>query len=310
MALSVSQANTVSRTIYGKDFMENVYDSIPLLKMLREKHQVKKRGGDSIQWPIEYKEYGTANRGDWDAQVIYQAIDTWTAATLDWVHVDANVAITKEQRFKNAGEHQIVDLVKAREKALRADLSEKLADMICASSTTTGDVTALSTIVDSADTYGGIAVADASVWAGNEDSTTTQMTRSFLYGQVAGAEFADGGPSVHFTTRALKASYNALLGADERYHNTRTANAGFKTITLMGENVYAEPHLPANYWFGLDLNAFEFWCLEGVDGKPTDWFELEQAGHPKALAKYVDIACNLVAQRRRTSFKCSALTGT
>ena len=58
MALSISQANTVSRTIYGKDFMENVYDAFPLLKMLREKHQVKKRGGNSIQWPIEYKEYG------------------------------------------------------------------------------------------------------------------------------------------------------------------------------------------------------------------------------------------------------------
>ena len=119
---------------------------------------------------------------------------------------------------------------------------------------------------------------------------------------------------------ALKDEIKAMTGS--RWHGFEQENPRkiwsvadnfrnrFQLHYLMGENVYAEPHLPTGYWFGLDLDAFEFWVLEGMDGKPTDWFELEQAGHPKAMAKYVDIACNLVAQRRRTSFKCSALTGT
>lgn len=312
MALSVNQANTISTRVYGKKFKENVYDSSPFLKWLKNNQKVKIRGGNDLSWPVRYKEYGTAAVRDWNDEVVYEATDTWTQAILDWVHVDAQVLITKEQRFKNQdGPHQIVDLIKSREDELRMDITEKLADMIFAASFTTGNIVPISTITDANDTYAGIAVADASVWAGNEDTSTTTMTRSFLYGEVAGAQFGEeGGPDTHWTTRALLASYNALLGADERYHNTQKANAGFKTITLFGDNVYADSHVPASSWYGLDSKCFELWTMEGVDMTPTDWFELEQAGHPKALAKYVDVACNLVALRRRTSFKCTALTGT
>lgn len=310
MALSVNQANTVSHEVYGKHFVENVYDASPFLKMLKDKHKVKVKGGNYITFPVEYKELGTAQSRDWNDEVVFESVDTWTTAILQWAHIDAHTMITKEERFKNyAGPQQVVDVIKAKEKQLSNDLTEQLSDQIFATSSASNKIIPIAVIIDSSDAYAGIAPADASIWAGNEDTSSTAMTRALLYSERGAAIFGMDGPTVHFTTQLLLDTYNKLLGADERYHNTREANAGFKTITLYGDNVYADHHIAAGHWYGLDMKQFELHVMEEMDMTPTDWQDLLVGGYPKALAKYVDVALNLVCYRRRTNFKLTALTG-
>lgn len=311
MAFSVTHANTVSTSQYGKKFMNNVYDSRPFTKMLLDNKKTRVKGGTQLTFPVEHKQVGAAASRAWNTEVNYESVDTFTQGVLAWAHIDAQVTISNEERLKNqSGPQQIVDVVKAKDAHLVNDIAEQIADQVFATAAATNKIVPLAVIIDAADSYAGIAVADAAAWAGIEDSSTTQMTRSFLYGRVAAATFDEAGPEVHYTTRSLLADYNALLGADERYHNTRKANAGFKTITLYGDNVYADSHVAAGHWYGIDLSAVELRCMEGAEMKPTEWFDLKVRGFPGAMAKYVEAALNLVFLRRRTSFKCSALTGT
>ena len=311
MAFTVTHANTVSTSEYGKKFMNNVYDSRPFTKLLLGDHKAKVKGGTQITFPVEHKQVGSAESRAWNTEVNYESVDTFTQAVLAWAHIDAQVTISNEERLKNqAGPQQIVDVVKAKDAHLKNDIAEQIADQVFATASATNKIIPLAVIIDSADTYAGITVSDAPAWAGIEDSTTTPMTRAFLYGRVAAATFDDAGPSTHFTTRTLLAEYNALLGGDERYHNTMKANAGFKTITLYGDNVYADSHVATGHWYGIDMDAVELRMMEGAEMKPTEWFDLKVRGFPGAMAKYVEAALNLVFYRRRTSFKCSALTGT
>ena len=192
MALGVTQANTVSHEKFGKKYKENVYDSSPLTRMLQKDKKIKVRGGNHITFPVDYKELGQAESRDFNDEVVYESVDTWTQAILQWAHIDAQVMITKEERFKNySGPQQIVDVVSSKEKKLRSDMFEQVADQIFATSAVTNKIVPLSTILDASDSYGGISPSDASVWAGNEDTSTTTMSRSFLYGEVAGAQFGD-----------------------------------------------------------------------------------------------------------------------
>jgi len=311
MAFTVTHANTVSTPEYGKKFKNNVYDSSPFTKLLLNKHKVKVKGGTYITFPLEVKQLGAAESRAWNTEVEFESVDLFTQGVLQWAHIDAQVTISNEERLKNqAGPQQVVDVVKAKDKALMADMKEQIADQVFATASATNKIIPLAVIVDSADTYAGVAVADMAEWAGEEDSSTTTMTRSFMYARCLAATFDDAQPSVHFTTRGLLGSYNALLGSDERYHNTREANAGFKTMTLFGDNVYADSHVASNSWYGLDMDSLEIRMMEGCDMKPTEWKDLFVRGFPGAMAKHVEVALNLVAYKRQTHFKCSALTGT
>ena len=310
MALSVTQANTVSKDVYNKDYSENVYDSHPFLKTLKDKKKVIVAGGDQITFPVQYKSLGTGDAVDWGDQVNFESVDTLTQAVLDWAPYRAHTMLTWEERSKNqAGPQQIVNLIKNKHKQLEAEMAFRVATDIWATSAVSGRITPIATIVDADDSYAGIAVADATVWAGNEDTSSTTLTRALLYEDVVTSEFADGKPNAHYTTRALLAAYNSLLGADERYQNTKDANAGFTTLTLYGDPVYSDSYIAAGDWFGLDMDAFELHMMKGENMAVSDWEDLHVAGYPKSLSKIATCVTNLVCYRRRTSFKLTALTG-
>lgn len=311
MAFSVTHANTVSTPEYGKKFVNNVYDSVPFLKILLGKKKAKVRGGSYITFPLEVKQSGTAGSSPWNQQVNYESVDLFTQGVLQWAHIDNQVTISNEERLKNqSGPQQIVDVVKAKDKSLINDIKEQIADQVFATASATNKIIPMAVIIDAADTYAGVAVADMAAWAGIEDSSSTTITRALLYSLVAQATFNDEGPTDHWTTRAMLAYYNALLGADERYSNTEEANAGFKKITLYGQPVHADSHIATGHWYGTNMNTFEMRMMEGAELKPTEWFDLKVAGFPGAMAKYVEGAMNLICYNRRTNFKCSALTGT
>lgn len=311
MALSVVQANAVSTNVYEKDFKENVYDSHPFTMELQQRHKITVKGGNQITFPVRYKRLGTAKAVGWTDQETFQSIDTFTQGVLDWAPYRASTMITWEQRDKNqAGPQQIVDLLKSKAEELKEDVLYILATDLFATSSVSGHVIPLSTIVDSADSYAGIDPSDASVWAGIEDSSSTQLTRSLLYGKIASSSFGERQPSAHFTTRTLQAKYNLLLSGDERYMNTKTANAMFTTITLSGKPVYSDSYVASTYWFGLDIGAFELTMMTNNDMNIGKWMETDIIGYPRSLVKVCTFVANLVCKVRRSSFKLSALTGT
>ena len=313
MAISIEQINAISTAVYDKTIKQSVYDENPLLKKLRDSEKMTIAGGDDIRFPVRIKFLGTGGDVGWDDQVTYQAIDTRTSGVLDLAVYRANTMLRWEEVAKaQEGKQRIVNIVEDKTTELSEEMAYRIAtDLFATSFTDTNKIVPLPTIVDAADSYAGIAVADVdnSSWQSGEDSSSTKMTRELLYTDIEGQKFGNNGPNFFITTRALAGSYNALLGADERYVNTNEANAGFKGPTLYGYPVIGDPYVASGDFFGLDLDALELFVMKGNDMTVSKWIDLAPAGYPDSMGKVVKSVCNLVARRRRTMFKLTALTG-
>lgn len=311
MAIAVTEANTVSTQIFDKTMTPQVYDSVDFLKYLRANGKVIKDGGTQITYPIRYKKLGRATDVGWGDQEDFQSIPTRTQIVLEWLPYRVSTLITWEQRVKNGGgKTRTVNLLEDKAKELKEDMSDRLATDLWATSSVSGKMIPMYTVVDADDTYGGLSVSDAALWAAKEDSSSSKLTRALFHTQVHAAQFGSDGPSRYYTTRALIADYETLLSGDERYVDSDKMSTGPTTIALYNKPVLVDPYIASGDWFGLDADKFEFWVHEDNDMDVSPWIELGESGYHKSMAKYVTNVCNLVCRERRTSFKLTALTGT
>lgn len=311
MAITVAEANAVSTAVYDKKMVQQAYDEVYFFAKLKKDDKIIQSGGNDIRWPIRYKKLGTADAVDWDDQVTFEKVDTRTSAVLDWAPYRARTLLTwQEDSTNQAGKQRIINLIEDKTKELTEELLDNLATDLFATSSVTGNIIPLSTIIDSADTYGAVTVSDAATWAGIEDSSSTQLTRALLNTSVASAQFGTNGPTVHITTRALLGKYDNLIGAAERWTDTETANMGFNHLSFYMKPVIGDAYQQSTYWYGIDMKAFEMHVLKGEDMNMGGWIDLSPAGYPGSLGKVARHVCNIVCRRRRTSFKLSALTGT
>lgn len=312
MAISIDQINAISTAVYDKKIKQSVYDENPLLKKLRDNDKVVIAGGDDIRFPVRIKRLDTAADVGWDDQVTFTAKDTRTSGVLEWAVYRADTMLRWEEASKaQEGKQRIVNIVEDKTTELSEDMAYRIAtDLFASSFSDTNKIVPIPTIVDTADSYAGIAVTDAAEWAASsEDDSTTKMTRAVLYEDIENAKFGTNGPNFFITTRALAGAYNALLGADERYVNVNEANAGFKGPTLYGYPVIGDPYVSSGDFFGLDLDALELFVMKGNDMSVSEWIDLSPAGYPGSKGKVVKSVCNLVSRRRKTHFKLTALTG-
>lgn len=311
MALSIDEINAVSKKYFDPLIEQQVYEDSPFYAKLVKDKKKSTSGGTSIQYPVRVSKLDNARRSGFRSKVEFQSKETRTGADLDWVIYDSNTMIHHDERIKNYGKGEIVSLAKDRTDELIEDLKDKLYDALFETSRTAGtDLESLPVIVDAADTYAGIAVSDAAEWASTEDSSTTTLkiygSNSLSYA-INAATFGTRGPNFHLTTRDLVSKYESLLQPQQRYEDKEMANLGFSSVTLYSKPVVGDVHCPSGYWFGLDMKAFELRTHADNNMKPTEWFDLKQAGFPNALAKYVSFVGNVMCRMRKTNFKFSAL---
>lgn len=309
MALTIDEANAVSRKWYDKNMYQQVYDDDPFLAILKGKNRVSVSGGTQIQWGVRTEKLGQANFVGPREQIPLNTKETRTGAVLDWGYLAASTAIHWDERVKNDGPEAVVNLLGDKAKELSEDYSEKMSDVLWGTDST--HISPLATIVDSSTAYGGIAVSDASDWAATEDSSTTVLT---LFGSGSltymrnQATFGKNMPTHHFTTRDLASKYESLLQPQQRYEDaTKKVDMGWSSVLFYGRPVIGSPFVPAGDWFGLDMDAIELIVKKGEDDKVTPWFDLKQVGFPNAMGKYMTCALNLKCDRRKTNFKFTAL---
>ena len=310
MALTLDQANSVSKRIFDETLVQTAYDNSPFWVRMKQENKITKHFGTSIQWPLEYKQADLSAAVDPSDQVDFRTVDTITGLVLAMKFYRAKNLITWQEQAENSGEAKIVDLLKAKAKTMQRALYHNFATDLYTTNTSGKGIASLVDIIDSATTYGGVAVADASTWASWEDASTTALT---LYG--AGslsyyqnlATFGTEGPKFHVTTKNLYTKFMSLFEGQKVYQDNRLADAGFDNIKFMGSPITADAYCPASYWYGLDIGALEFCVHPNYNFKLTDWFKLEQAGHPESMARVISFAGNLKCTNRRTSFKLSTL---
>lgn len=311
MALSITEANAVSKKWYDDVLMSQVYDESALLAKLKQKNKVSADGGTSLQWPIRYKESGTTSAASARAQLAYTQVTTRTAGADDWKFYTNHALISWDERVYNSGEARIINLLKDKYKEAQEDFGEKLADDLFATTQGTNSITMLTTIVDSADTYAGISVSDAAAWASGEDGTTTRVT---LYGSsgslatmINGATFGKKKPDLIVTTRNLFSKIESLIEPQKRYEDVETAKIGFNNVSFHGATVLGDSHCNTGYLYGLNMDSFELRYHPDYNFNSTAWEDLTQAGFPNAMVKVISWAGNLICNCRKVNFKMTAL---
>ena len=309
MALTRNELNSVSKNYFDPKIYPQVYDSSPLFSNLKSAKKITYDGGKEIQFPIRYRKLDRTSEIGPREQIVFGGKDTRTSGTLPWAYYEADTTLEWDEKIKNAGKGKIIDLAKDKAKELAEDLFEKMAYDILTSTSKTLNMWPLDDIIDSTTTYADLAVADAATWLSTEDSTTTTM---ILYGSGSlseafnAATLGKNHPTVFYTTRDNLSKLESLLQPQIRYTSENTLDKKFPNVMFQGGKCYGDSFLPANSFYGVDLDAFELVCKTGED-RTTDWFSLEQAGRPNTLAKVAFWVGNLKCNRRNTSFKFTAL---
>lgn len=315
MALSIDEANAVSTKYFDKTITQQVYEKCPFWAKLKSIGNVSTDGGTQIQWPVRYRKLDKGGFIGPREQVTYSQKETRTGAVLDWKYLHNHAMISWDERVKNTGKPQIVNLLSDKATELREDFLDDFGDAIYALAPGANDISSLYEIVDTGTTYAGIAVADAASWAAAaEDAATTELV---LYGSgslsymINQATFGTNKPDVHFTTRDLWSKFESLIEPQKRYYGNKEssamARAGFTSIAFHDGEVISDVYCPANAWFGLDSKQFEIRYHPKFNMKTDPWIKLEQAGYPYAMVKNCAWVGNIVCRMRKTNFRYTAL---
>lgn len=314
MALSVSEANTVSDKYYDKVLEQQCYDDCAFYQKLKKmKHVVP--GGTKITWPLRYEQLGRADAVGPNDRVIYEKKATRTQAQLDWKWYLVDGLMTWQERTENTGPQQIIDLIADKYEEMKQDMDERFSKDLFTENPNGKGFSSLATIVDDTDTYAGIAVADAPVWAAIEDTTTTTLAigggSTTLLGMIGRATYGKKKPNFHLTTKLLRDKFEMLLEPKQRYTSDEMASLGFSdTVMIHGAPVMGDPFCTDNTWYGLCMEVFYLLYHPDFNFKTDKWSELKQAGLPHHLAKVLSWVGNIKCKNRRCNFKYTALDPT
>ena len=236
MALSISEANTVSHEYFDKVIHEQIYQPNTLLGDIKKAGRVKTMSaglGTKIQFGIRYKELGDSDSIDPDAGRITVGVPTRTGATLDAKFYKTDIPMTWIERNQNFGPEQIIDLMADKAKEGVQDMSEKMSDHFFQAEASRGsyDVNGFFNCVQAAASeYAGVDQDDATSWnAGLYDTTTTVLslhgTTASLWYLLESCYFRDF-PDLMATTITLSGVYASKLQPGKLLPGINSSNSG------------------------------------------------------------------------------------
>jgi hypothetical protein len=310
MALTLAEVNVVSSRNFDKPMTQQVYEDSPFFLKLKKNRAIKWDGGTEIQFPIRYRKLGRADAVGEDQRVGFETKSTRTAGVDSWTYYNVDAMITWAERVKNTGKARIVNLLAEKAEEMEQDMQDRFATDLHTTNPNGLGFNSLAAIVDSAASYAGIAVADASAWASGEDSTTTELV---LYGSgslsymINAATFGKYGPDMHLTTKDLASKFESLIEPQKRYTDKEMADAGFKNVTFHGVPIFGDPFAVAASWYGLCMKVFELRYHPDFNFDVSEWVTLFQAGFPRNFGKVMSWTGNLICKMRKCNFKFTAL---
>lgn len=252
MALTWDQVSGITEKVFVPKLVDNIFDSNPLMKRLKEKSYEKLSGGTSIMVPLQY---AALSASGW-----YTGADTLstsdneniTAAEYQWRQIYANISITRKDELMNSGDAQKVSLVKSKMQAAEKTMMDTMGTAIYNAGTTLNALVGLRAIVATTSTVGGIDQSTNSWWSGQVDSSTTTFSIAALQTQYNACSIDADSPTVLMATRANYNRYYGQLQPQQRFQDSDSAKGGFSSLMFNGSPFIADSHAPANHIFLLN----------------------------------------------------------
>lgn len=194
-------------------------------------------GGKKIRTFLEYARANTSSYGNLST-IDASKVDILNAARFDWSGYVASNTIDLDEQTQNEGKAQMVDLVFAKMKNIEKSIRDKMGADIYAARTADaagyafdGLAALFSTVT--ATEYGGIAEDDMAVWSASVDATAEAISYKVmqkLFRNASIGQSRDSKPNLIITTQVLKDGYTRTLQTQQRFQDSKMAEAGFQNI--------------------------------------------------------------------------------
>lgn len=250
--LTWDQVSGITEKKFIKKLYDNVFDSNPLAKRLKEKSYEKLDGGTSVMVPLNYAQ--TTASGWYTGADTLSTSDNEniTAAEYSWKQLYANITITRADELKNSGDAAKVKLVKSKVEIAEKTMMDLMGTALYNDGSTVNAPIGLRAIVAASNTVGGISQTTNSWWQAQVDSSTTTFSIAALQTQFNACSVDSEQPTVIMATRANYNRYYGQLQPQQRFMDSETAKGGFSSLMFNGVPFIADSHCPANHIFLLN----------------------------------------------------------
>lgn len=319
MALTYGQVTSITHDLIKNELADGVFKSNAFLARLREK-QVLEDGGNKIICPLfSVDDTGTQgafySKGDALSITGYEAI---TASEHDWKLIYEPVRIDKIDIAKNAGKLGVLKLIDSKVRQAEKAMMQRMAKGAVSDGTAgTGALDAdqfvgLDAVIDTASTYGGIAVADLAAWVGVVDDnggTNRALTQEIVDGAYDKAvEAGIGGPTCAIMDKNVFTKFKGLLtGVQRTMREDSLSGLGHKgqMVVYNGIDFLIENNMKANTMFLVDEQNFRLHVHRDNNMRRETIENLETQD---ALLERIFLYGNVVASERRFQSRINDIT--
>jgi hypothetical protein len=265
MALTYDQISSITEKKFLPKLVDSIFDSNPLLKRAKEKFYEKVDGGERIIVPLNYAQTTATGWYSGAETLSVTASEEITAAEYTWKQLYANIIISGVDERKNAGDAQILNLVKQKTMIAEKTMSDQLGTGLYSAGTNAKSIVGLGSIIGTANTVGGISQSSYSWWQGQVDSTTTTLSLAAMQTLFNLCSIDNDTPSIIPTTRTLYNLYYGLLQPQQRFMDKNSASAGFSTLMFNGVPVIVDSHATASNLFMLNEKYLHLFVHKDCD---------------------------------------------
>ena len=280
MAGAESLLNVVTTTLnaWSEDVYDNVTNNNALLYFFKKfgklglvgEGNVKmgsietRSGGKQIEEDISIKENSNVGFVAYNETVGTDAVDVLNQAIFDWkycygnaVLYGAEIDMAADSKYRK---HKLVEnIVLNAEETMVNKIGEALFNTSDADS-----IDGLPKLItdNGAGTVGGISTTTYPLWANKYKNVAANPTASVLLQSMAelyrDCTRGKSSPDIIVTTPALYSLFESALTPQQRFTNSKLADAGFEALKFHGAEVIFDESCPANRMYMLNTKAIVF----------------------------------------------------
>ena len=285
---------------YRDTYADNLSKSFFLMYWLTTQgRKLHEDGGESIVVPLMYGKNQTVKSYDG-----YEVLDTTpqeglTAAKFPWKQVAGTISISRKEERQNSGEQRIVNLLESKVKQAEISMRDELNRMMFAdgSGNNSKDIFGLDLLVEDGGAWGSVAGIDRSDglnswWRPqyiNSSLATLLADMRTLYNSCSrGNEHPDFG----MTTQTIYEKFEDTQVANQRFMDSRVADAGFELLKFKGMILGWDEQCSATSLFMLNSQYMSFTADKETDLITTEFVRPE---NQDAKVAQILLMANLVA---------------
>ncbi len=303
MALTLDEIQSTTQEFWYPKAKDLYYTGNILMYRLLQKAQ-RIPGGDKIRVVLHY---GPPRGGAFGPNSVFDTnrYDSFNAARFDWAAYYEPCTYDLQDKIKNAGPQQEIDIVMTKLDMTQKAIKESMTTDLYSTGVAVGDewpMTGLLAMINSTTStkYGDIAQDDLALWAPGAVTTTSEaVTLARMRTLRDACQVGDGNteiPTIYITTPALKSAFTALLTPQQRYEDADLAKVGFKNIEFEGVPVVSDMKCLSGYMFALNETYLDFRVHTDFDFHHEPWM---RPTNQYKFTMQIIWAGNLVCLRRK-----------